>query len=203
VLALTASETTAGWRQVNVFDNAVRRSNPAFDNGPGSFGADVQHITWSADDSAIYGVASHLSLQGLVELQVAPAGIASARPLIGWIEPGRAHLVDGLIYLDDGNIYSLFAQNYLDPLKPFTYWTSNIVPDAVNGRLFMTSIPGEASLLRAAALGDHNTLYDITLPQPAAAPVVFSSLVRWGNNGLAWLTIDGHAVVLTGAFVKP
>jgi IPT/TIG domain len=205
---------------VAIYDDAVPRADvvPGFSPGPGP----IDLITWNSDATDLYGIDTEDSPDGnIYVMPVNAAGVQLATPDFFQIMTGFLGLhfdaTTGYLYCDNGT-----AINPLTGVIVGTYPTNAIqggisvtgamVPDGeLNIAYFLVQTQDEGGTsqwaLEAFDLTHFTFLGAAEIPNVIGTPV---KLIRWGSNGLAFLTgyggghgpFQGSGVYLiTGDFV--
>ncbi len=174
---------------VAVYDNGIQRSTTT----PDHTGSNV--IEWGTG-GRIYGYNNETSEFGFRRLDVTAAGVTNVdvtERLISGYGPDIAYS-DGKIYATTGAIINAEAKTLAGTLN-----TSGLVcPDAALKRVWVLSTPfgGGASTLKAY---NTDTLLEVgsqTVSDISGTP---TSLIRWGNTGLAFRTSGGQVLFLSSA----
>jgi hypothetical protein len=119
---------------------------------------------------------------------------------------GDVHLAGDVLYSDSGDVYDLLAKTTSNKIRPFSVQTGNpyvfcVVPNVNQGKLFLIGTDGESSSgysLGVIGLIDRQLVRKIALPSYALPS--YRSLIRWGDNGLAYSTVN-RVVLISGDFV--
>jgi hypothetical protein len=141
-------------------------------------------------------------------LAVDGSGVTPAGQFAGRGGGGRMYYLDGLVYNDSGIIADPSVQSgsavVATCAPPSTLFSGRAEAlDPASGRVFQL-----ASYFNEVEMDSYSTR---TCQPVARAPIGTVTLdpygvphlVRWGSNGLAFLTTDGRLITLTGAFVGP
>jgi hypothetical protein len=189
---------------VAVFDGVNRRTNMT----PTQTGSNV--IEFSASADTLYGYNNETTGFGFYTMTVDASGITVANVHDSFNPAGA--LISGFgtdIRFNAGRIYSTTGRA-IDPVNRTLLGTPyvlpsgalSVAPDSATqaGRVYFLSNSGGWTV-RA---------YSQTSAQPPAAIMSFptaagtaSSLVRWGTNGLAFLTSTGQVFVINSAALVP
>ena len=159
-----------------VFDNGVLRGQPV-DGGAYA----INSIAYSNDPNILYGYDNHSSGFELVRFSTAsggPVGTLLASNLIGGYSTHIRHH-NGLLYTSSGRVYDPEAKTLVGTFSGGGGRSFAI--DPANGRVFFLN----GSVITAFDMATFVKLGSIQLPQLGSFS---SSLVRWGDNGLALRT---------------
>jgi hypothetical protein len=187
-------EETGG---VVIYDDNLVRSNfaPGWNGGQTVLAA-YDTIAWSSSDQILtaacfFGCLSSAPISPLYEFQITQSGaafVAAGPPSFG---QGEIHsdFGTGLIYNDDGNVGD---PNTLSIVG--TYGASGLVaPDSSLNRVFIlgqTAAQANTNNFTVESFDEkaYTPVSSITLENIIGSPIQF---VRWGNSGLAVLTMNG------------
>jgi len=181
--------------RLTVYDSTTPRAT--------SVTAFIDGAQWGADASTLY---TYFGFDTGFSVSTANVTAGGVGPLtnsfssfyeLGLI--GRSvHYAGGLLYADDGSV--------MDPVSAtvkagFTGVVNGVmVPDLALGLGFFVtgdpSVPG--IIIKSVDLVHGNTVSTFSLPDVTGLPL---RVVRWGADGLAFLTDSGEFVVVHGAFV--
>jgi len=191
---------------VQIFDDAVPR--PTTTPGPG-MGQTINSIVWAGSAASLLGAdTSPVSAQGTIySMTVAAAGVSIVGGTASGAGVGRMYYLGGLVYDDSGAV-----------ANPALSGNAVVAICAPSNTLFQARAEAvDGTLQSVFQLGNYGTAvmllsYQTQTCQPIATagmggvsldPYAVPRLIRWGANGLAFLTTDGKLVTLTGPFVAP
>jgi hypothetical protein len=174
-LAIASGNNNGG---VAIFENGVQR--PATSNG-GAYG--IYSIDF-ADAATLYGYDNYSSGYELVKFDVTANGVTGTNIGNGLISGG------GRIKFSGGRIYSQYGR-VVDPQTRSSVGTFNgggdaMAVDPVSGRVFFIY----NGILTAFDSSTFRKIGSTTLPGVTGTA---TSLVRWGENGLALRTTSGNS----------
>jgi hypothetical protein len=180
---------------VVIFDNSTARTTTAA-------GGDnlYDSIQWGSDDTALYGANYETSSFDFYILSVSMGGVVLDTDLSGGIGGGfkRIHFDPGtkLIYDDFGDVVDTSGN------PQGSYSPSNegvMVPDSTLNRAFFAELSDSSTAtIQAFDQKEFTSLGSIVIPNVSAAP---TRIVRWGNNGIAFITRQGAVYLVGGNFV--
>ena len=176
---------------VAVYDDGVQRVTKT----PGHTGANV--IEFGDSASTLYGFNNETTEYGFRRMTVDAAGVTVTDVTPNLIS-GYGPSVDieydgGLIFTTNGQVVDPEAPG--GPTLVGTFGTSGVVePDSANGRAFFV-FNGE---VRAYDQSTFTLIGSLTAPDvPGGA-----SLIRWGEDGLAFRTDDDRVVIMETSLVR-
>jgi hypothetical protein len=174
--------------KITIFDDATPRTNSAT-NG--------KSIQWGASASSLFSSQSFGS--DLLSLFVDVTGAVQIHDFPSFLTVGRIHFdaTTGNIYGDNGAV--------LDPatgLPVATFKSSGlmVVDSQLNAAYFLEQPFNGSAIIDAFDLTHFVKTGSITIPGVNGTA---GRLVRWGENGLAFNTSDGHIFLVGGNFVSP
>jgi hypothetical protein len=180
---------------VMIFDNSTARTTAA------AGGLHLyDSIQWGADDTALYSANYESSGFDFYILTVSMSGVVLDTDLSGDIGGyfKRIHFDSGtsLIYSDFGDVVDTSG----NPQGSYSPTTEGVmVPDSTLDRAFFVSeTSGDTGTVQAFDQQKFTSLGTITIPNVLASP---TRIVRWGNNGLAFITSKGAVYLVGGNFV--
>jgi hypothetical protein len=180
---------------VVVFDDAVQRPNRFF--------TDPTSLQWQ-DPSTLLG--SDGFDGGLTIMGVDASGVNASRAFFPFAFSTHIHFspATGHVYGNDGRVVDPATGTVLGSYAVGTLSTSNLmVPDSGLGKAFFliqTQNLGSTTVtLQSFDLVNFTLLNSITIPNLKGT---VQSLVRWGQNGLAFNTDQGQIILLGGSFVN-
>jgi sugar lactone lactonase YvrE len=183
---------------IAIYENGVRRTNTS--NGAGN------DIEFGASPTRLYSSGTGFG-SGILRHVVNGSGVTFESTAQGG-NGGKMVFANGLIYTANGSV--------IDPepgvLKgTFTgtglSFNSIMAVDVALGRAYFLSIPsGLTALLRVYDINTFLPLGQVTIPNIGFTQnpdgFQFSSLVRWGENGLAFRTTT-HVMLIQSSLVNP
>jgi sugar lactone lactonase YvrE len=174
-VALSTSLFNSG---VAIYDNGVKRPN----TGP-SF-PPVGPIEFGASPSILYGFNSGDSGLQLVKYLVDSAGVTQSTVTGGFLTGNSIEFANGLLYSGFGRVADPESQTLVGTFTG-TGFAQGMAVDAANHRVFYLTSDGSQVVLRAFDSDTFLPIGSVTLPGRFNTPV---NLVRWGTNGLAFIT---------------
>ncbi len=174
--------------KITIFDDATPRANEFINAGP---------IQWGTDASTLFS--SSLLNQDLLTLLVDANGITLNHDFPSFLTGRRLHFdaTTGRLYGENGAV--------LDPatgLPVATFKSSGlmVVDSQLNAAYFLEQPFNGSAVIDAFDLTHFVKTGSITIP---GVNGIAGRLVRWGENGLAFNTHDGHIFLVGGNFVSP
>jgi hypothetical protein len=163
----------------------------------------IDGAQWAPDASALYtyfgfDTGFRVSTVNVTEGGVGPLTNSFASFYELGLIARSLHYASGLLYADDGSVMDPVAQTVK---AGFTGVPNGVmVPDPTLGlAFFVTGDPSVAGIIiKAVDIVHGNTVSTFSLPDVTGLPY---RVVRWGTDGLAFLTDSGEFVVVHGAFV--
>jgi hypothetical protein len=183
---------------IEIFDNATARPTIAEGFGPGGGGGVLyDSIQWGSDDTAMYAENNEDTGFDFYALTVSSGGIVLADDYENAFSQfgARIHFDSGtsLIYSDDGHVIEPTTGN---PAGQFSATGGSVmVPDSTVNKAFFISSSGT---IQSFSLNEFSLSGSITIPGISASP---TRIVRFGNNGLAFITFEGAVYLVGGNFV--
>ena len=191
---------------VQIFDDTVARA--ATTTGAGA-GQTINSIVWAGSATSLLGAdTSPVSAQGpIYSMTVGPSGVSIVGNAANAAGVGRMYYVGGLVYYDSGAV-----------ANPALSGNAVVAACAPSNTLFQARAEAvDGTLQSVFQLANYGTdvmllSYQTQTCQPIATagmggvsldPYTVPRLIRWGANGLAFLTTDGKLVTITGRFVAP
>ena len=185
-----------------IFDDSTARPTIAKGFGPGGGGGVLyDSIQWGADDTALYAANNEDTGFDFYTLTVNASGVTLANDYPSDFSEffERIHFDSGtkLIYSDDGHAIDPSTGN---PVGQFSGTTGIMVPDSTLDRAFFVGqATGTTAEIQAFDLMKFSKIGSpITIPNVSESP---TQIVRWGNNGLAFITYQGSVYLVGGNFV--
>ncbi len=185
---------------ITIFDDATPRAANA-----GGIPSLFDSIQWGADPTALYGANYEDSANDFYTLSVNPGGVTLNQdfPRVLNTFLGRIHFDAGtnLIYGDDG--HAINPSTGL-PVGNFNAVGPMVVDSSLNTAFFLTTGSGVGATIRSFDLTHFTPIASVSIPGAAGT---LSRLIRWGQNGLAFLCRDtngsGRVFLIAGSFVGP
>ena len=181
---LSTSPRHAG---VGIYDDGVVRSTTT----PTHTGSNV--IEFSSSASTLYGYNNETSESGFRKMTINGSGVTvttTTQNLVGGFDIRYAN---GLIYSNGGKV--------IDPeqgvaVGSFTGIGSGplVLPDPFNNRIYFLAGTGSSTILRAYNLTTLIQTASLTIPTVSGTP---GSLIKWGNDGLAFRTSGNQVFLLS------
>lgn len=173
---------------VVIFDNGVRRPNTT------GFGEYVSRLEFSSDPGTLYGYNSGNTESGFRTLKVDSQGVSVlsvARDLIPEFSIDIEY-ASGLIFSTSGDVVNPVTLSRLGtfPVDASPEFGDSVLPEPGKDRVLFLNREG-ISTFRLSTF----SLIDST-PLPPEALERGASLVRWGDDGLAFLTPESNQVLL-------
>ena len=193
------SGTAAG---VVIFDDAAPRANIA-----GGFGAgpDINWVQWGDDTSTLYGNTSQNTSFAVSTIAVDGDGahVISTQDNVGNASNfGRLHFSGGVLYSDGGEAYDPTTQTLLGRFVAHDVgFSRGTAPDREHNKLFMVATGSSGVELRSYNLTTFTLISSVNLGLNTT-PNSYVRLIRWGEEGLAFLTDDNRIVLVNGPFVS-
>ncbi|MDW5265877.1 IPT/TIG domain-containing protein [Granulicella sp. L56] len=194
---------------VLVYDDAVARAQsvPGYTFGKGP----IDSLLWNPNGQGLYGIDTELG-SGLYVMSVNPAGVQLQTQIsaVGSALGNHLHFdsTTGYIYTDSGKVIdpatnSIVGTFPLTAVQGVFNGSTIMVPDGkLNIAYFLgQSISGGGYVIEAFDLTNFTLLGSTSVTNISGTP---SRIIRWGNNGLAFLTgnASGAGVyLLSGGFV--
>jgi hypothetical protein len=192
------SSTAAG---VVIYDDAVARPSVAAPPGQG------YAVNWLQWDGAtrLFGNTTQNTSFAVIHMDVDASGptVTANQPDVGRaFNFGRMHLADGLLYADGGEVYDPATQSVAGRfVTPAGEWSRAVIPDPEHNKLFMVTDASVGLALQSFNLSTFTPI--ATVPMSLGIDSYkFLRLVRWGTDGLAFVTSDGRIVLINGPFVS-
>ena len=192
-----------------IYDDAVARpqSVPGFGPGPGP----IDSLLWNPNGQSLYGSDMETSEGGLYIMSVSSAGLQLQTPAPAASSGGNVHFdsTTGYLYSDSGKVFNpatvaVIGRFPLNTIQGGLNGTSIMVPD---GRLNIAYFLGQRAygggvgyVIEAYDLTDFIFLGAIPIPNVTGIP---SKMIRWGSNGLAFMTDNGVYLVSGGFVTSP
>jgi trimeric autotransporter adhesin len=201
-----AVETDNTTTALLLFDGTVQRQQ-AFSTG--SLSAQVPY-TWGADDTTLFAFDDTIVSGTMYQLAASSTGLAVTQKTSG-VNLADSELYDlqfanGLIYSSTGYIFNPttnstqtpFAMQNTNPIGTTVTSFASAVDTALNRGYFLTNDSPQGVIGQLTIEGFNLTTQQPTwiarFPSPQVMPF---PLLRWGSNGLAFVTFTGGASYLT------
>jgi hypothetical protein len=192
---------------VQIFDDAVPRPNTT--TGPG-LGQSVNSIEWAGSAAKLLAADSLPACctdQNIYFLSVSAAGVAITGQTQNGAGQGRLYYVGGLVYDDSGALADptiLNGNAVIASCTPeITFQARAEAIDAPQQKVFQLANYGNAVHLLSYQTGTCAEIASIGFGGVPLDAYSVPHLIRWGSNGLAFLSQDGKLITITGAFVAP
>jgi hypothetical protein len=198
-LAVTGESPSAQGGVVIYEDSTARATKlPGF----GAVGGGLfDSLQWGSDDTALYADNYEDSGDDFYTMTVNSSGVTLDNDYSGTFTDNdrRIHYDPGtkLVYADDGHSVDPSTGN---PAGQFSIGFNNVmVPDSTLDRAFFVGESSGMGTITAFDLKKFTTIGSpITIPNVSEFP---THIVRWGNNGLAFITYQGAVYLVGGNFV--
>lgn len=197
----TANSTPSAQGGVQIFDDANPRSTVAKGFGPGGGGGALyDSLQWGSDATALYAANDEDTGFDFYTLSVNPSGVTLAQDFQGVFGSfaNRIHFDPGtkLVYADEGHVI-----NPATGLPVGNFNTSAVmVPDSTLNTVFFATQPSSSVVIQSFDQAHFIPITSITVSNVTGNP---ARLIRWGQNGLAFITKAGEVVLVAGDFVSP
>lgn len=196
-----------------IYDDAVPRpvTTPPF----ASSGVDINGLAWGASASTLYGSGSleYLAQQGGYVLNVTANGVSQGVPGAASQFPtyGRMHYYNDMIYNDGGEVVNPTTGATVMTCSPTAtgqgvYLTAAEAVDTAQQTVFQLTydftveVGLEVNSFEAATC---RRIANVGIGGITVNTYPVTRLIRWGTNGLAFLSTAGTLVTITGPFVSP
>ncbi|MCU1241416.1 MAG: hypothetical protein JWO71_2142, partial [Candidatus Acidoferrum typicum] len=185
---------------ITIFDDATPRAVKA----PG--GADLfGSIQWGADATALFAANNESSGFDFYELSVNSGGVSLNQDFrrVFTSFANRIHFDPGtnLVYADEGHVINPSTGQ---PVGNFNAVGPVVVDSSLNIAFFLSGGSGTGATIRSFDLTHFTPIGSVTVP---TATGTLSRLIRWGQNGLAFISRDanggGQVFLVGGNFVGP
>ncbi len=198
-LAVTTS-TPSAQGGITIFDDGTARPTIAKGFGPGGGGGVLyDSLQWGSDATALFAANNEDTGFDFYTLSVNASGVVLANDYPNTFSSfsNRIHFDAGtkLVYADDGHA--------VDPSNGHpvgNFATSGVmVPDStLNSAFFAASLTPNNITIQSFDLTHFTTINSITFSIGNGNPV---RLIRWGQNGLAFITNGGQVGLVGGNFI--
>jgi hypothetical protein len=168
----------------------------------------VHLLEFSDSPSLLFG-AGTFSPGSISRLSVTASGLSliDSNTLANW--PGRDFkFLDGMLYTASGDVIN--ASTYAVAGSYSNIGAFSLRPDANSKRLFAVTVAGADESVATVQAFDLNTLspngsLDVTNLAVTAMPQYprYTSLVRWGSDGLAFRTSSDEVVIIRSPLIGP
>lgn len=190
----------SGNEGVAIFDNGTARPMTSTN------GMSINAVEFSAAADTLYGYNSGSTGFELYKLALSNSGVTTTKTTSGVI---RGFGVDikyegGALYTTTGRAVDAEAQTLLGTYVPESVASvASVVPDSnINRVFFLTSVGSGASTVRLWAYDNLTFLPVGYIDIPSVSGAV-SSLVRWGDDGLAFRTSGGQVFLIQSPLFNP
>ena len=184
---------------VVIFDNSTPRTTalPGFGAEGGGLFCSLQ---WGSDDTALYADNNEDSGDDFYTMSVGMSGVTLDDDYSGTFSDNdrRIHFDSGtkLVYADDGNSVDPATGN---PAGQFSISFNNVmVPDSTLNKAFFVGESSGTATIESFNLTEFSSIGSISFTGDSNFP---TRLIRWGNNGLAFITSQGSVYLIGGNFV--
>ena len=195
---------------VAIFDDAVPRANTT--TGPG-LGQSVNSIEWAGSASTLLAADSlpaNGTDQNIYSLSVTASGVSITGQTQNGAGQGRMYYLGGLVYDDSGAIADptiLTGNAVIATCTPvYTELPFGAIAETIDvsqKKVFQLAAYGKAVRLLSYQTGTCTGIAEIGFGGVSLDVYHVPRLIRWGTNGVAFLTEDGKLITVTGAFVAP
>jgi hypothetical protein len=168
----------------------------------------IHYLEFSDSPSLLFGL-NTFSPASLSRLAVTGSGLSliDSNTLTNW--PGRDFkFLGGLIYTASGDVINASTNSGVGSYSRIGAFT--IRPDAISQRLFTVTVLGVDDSVATVQVFDVNTLSligSLDIPNLAITAIPqyprYTSLVRWGSDGLAFRTSSNEVVILRSPLIGP
>jgi len=202
---VVAQTDQAGYNtfSVTAFDDAVERATTTRTS---AIYTSINTLEWGASPSVLYGAGTMNlgSNTAIATLNVDATGVS----VVSATQDGalaRLHYFGGLIYTDGGNVMDPVSGVFQGtcPTNMGNYQGIAAVIDPTTQTLFTLWSDGNGVTISASHLPGCALVATARIGGVVLSPYVTPRLVRFGANGLAFLSHDGKLVTLQGSFVAP
>jgi len=184
---------------ITIFDDATARPTTAKGFGPGGGGAVLyDSLQWGSDATALFAANYESTGFDFYTLSVNASGVTLVKDypstFTSFINAIHFDAGTKLIYSNDGKV--------VDPATGSLVGTFGVagpmVPDsALNMAFFITGV-GPSTTIHSFNLTTQALIGSITISGATGNP---QKLIRWGQNGLAFITNGGQVFLIGGNFV--
>jgi hypothetical protein len=184
---------------ITVFDDTTARPTVAKGFGPGGGGSALyDSIQWGQDDTTLLASNTETTGDDFYNLTVNSSGVTQNHDFPGTVG-GRIHFDAGanLVYEDNGHALNPSTGA---PVGNFNLFGRMIPDSTLNKAFFITGFSGSPTwTITSLDLKVFTTISTITVGGIVGTP---QHLIRWGQNGLAFITDGGQVFLIGGNFVK-
>jgi DNA-binding beta-propeller fold protein YncE len=200
---IVAQTDQAGYNTfaVTAYDDATAR---AVTTQSSAIYTSINTLEWGASPSVLYGAGTMnlAAYTAIATLHVDPTGVS----VVSATQDGalaRIHYYGGLIYTDGGNVMDPASGAFVGtcPTNLGNYQGTAAVIDPATQTLFTLWSDSSGTLITASRLPGCTLIASARIGGVVLSPYVTPRLVRFGTNGLAFLSHDGKLFTLQGAFV--
>ena len=181
-------------RGVAVYDEGVMRHTATTNPHTGS-----NAIEFSGTGTTLYGYNNETTEFGLRKLAVTSDGVSIVQEILGVI-PFDADIKHdaGFVYSATGRVINPESGTLLGTFAGMS--TFAFVPDSSVGRIYFVNGNGSSTRLYAFNLGNFAQVGTLNIPGVVGSPY---SLIRWGANGLAFLTSGNQVYFVQTSLIPP
>ena len=179
---------------VAVYDDGVMRHTATTSPHTGS-----NVIEFSATGTTLYGYNNETTEFGLRKLAVTTDGVSIVNEILG-VMPFDADIKHdaGVVYSATGRAINPESGVLLGTFAGMS--TFAFVPDASVGRIYYVNGSGSSARLYAFNLSNFAQVGTLNIPGVVGSPY---SLIRWGANGLAFLTTGNQVYFVQTSLIPP
>lgn len=181
---------------VVIYDNATPRPTraPGFSTSGHVYGT----LQWGSDASVLFAADNETSSADLFTLSVNASGVTLANDYEGLFSEyafQRIHFDrgTGLIYADNGKVVNPSGM----PVGVYSAAGSMVLDSSLN-RAFFGILGSPSTEVESFNQNEFTPIETISIPGETGTP---NRIIRWGQNGLAFNTFEGHVVLIGGNFV--
>jgi hypothetical protein len=188
------SASTPHHQGVAIFDQGVMRNTTTT-----SPFARSNAIEFSALGTTLYGYDNETTEFGLRKMEVTTNGVSIVQEIFG-VLPFDADIkhAAGLVYSATGRAINPESGTLLGTFAGMS--TFAFVPDASVGRIYFVNGNGSSAKLHAFNLSNFAQVGTLNIPGVVGSPY---SLIRWGANGLAFLTSGNQIYFVQTSLIPP
>jgi hypothetical protein len=194
---------------ITIYDDVTPRQTSAAGFGPT---ADIyDSLQWGSDDTTLYAANNEDSSCDFYTLAVNSSGITLTKDYPNTFSPAtqdlgmKIHYDAGTqrIYDDDGSVVDPSTGLLLGNFTPFgpTYQRAAMVPDStLNAAFFVSQASYDSGTIESFDIAKFTSIANIQIPYFFGTPL---RIIRWGTNGLAFITEGSppQVFVISGSIV--
>jgi hypothetical protein len=179
---------------VAIYDSGVPRPTTT----PTHTGSDV--IEFSESDATLYGYSSEGD-SGLRKMAISSSGVSVVSTTRYLVDGVDIRYADGLIYSTDGRVIQPEMPAIVGSFSRVDDWETLVAPVPSAGRVyFLTKTNSSVRTLKAFDLTTFVQVGSLTISGVSGVP---GSLIKWGDDGLAFRTSDGQIFLVSIASIVP